>query len=268
MTHAAEDKRACQIFLEFVSVIIGIIAGMWLYEDGHGWRPFWAVLAAIVIAILAGWLLKQLFCRLLGLGRGGSEGANASMASGQGAQAAAASASQEAPKAAPAATPEAAARAQTASVAKTAEESAEKAAAAQDAGEASETEQAAAASGDTGAGGGSDASGETSEGVRPANLMEKPKGQPDDLKKIKGVGPKLEKMLNEMGIWHFWQIAEWGPDEVAWVDQHLPAFKGRVSRDHWVEQARILAAGGETDFSRRVEEGEVYDEKGDAGRKA
>ena len=97
------------------------------------------------------------------------------------------------------------------------------------------------------------------EATRPANLTEKPEGAPDDLKKIRGVGPKLEKMLNEMGIWHFRQIAEWGPEEVAWVDRNLPAFKGRVSRDNWVEQARVLAAGGATEFSQRVEKGEVYD---------
>ncbi len=103
------------------------------------------------------------------------------------------------------------------------------------------------------------AGGAAEEGRRPANLLEKPAGAPDDLKKIRGVGPKLEKMLNEMGIWHFRQIAEWGPEEMAWLDRHLPAFKGRASRDNWVDQAKVLAAGGATEFSRRVEKGEVYD---------
>ncbi|WP_298969907.1 NADH-quinone oxidoreductase subunit NuoE [uncultured Roseobacter sp.] len=63
----------------------------------------------------------------------------------------------------------------------------------------------------------------------------------DDLKKIKGVGPKLEKMLNGMGFFHFDQIAAWSADEVAWVDENLEGFKGRVSRDQWVSQARALA---------------------------
>ena len=54
------------------------------------------------------------------------------------------------------------------------------------------------------------------------------------------------------------QIAAWTPDEVAWVDANLDGFNGRVSRDRWVEQAKVLAAGGETEFSRRVDEGDVY----------
>jgi NADH-quinone oxidoreductase subunit E len=73
----------------------------------------------------------------------------------------------------------------------------------------------------------------------------------DDLKKIKGVGPKLEAMLNSMGFYHFDQIARWTDKEVAWVDDNLEGFKGRVTRDGWVAQARILAAGGETEFSRQ-----------------
>ncbi len=68
-------------------------------------------------------------------------------------------------------------------------------------------------------------------------------GKADDLKQIRGVGPKLEKMLNEMGIWHFDQIASWGPGEVAWMDANLKGFRGRVSRDDWVGQAKALAGG-------------------------
>lgn len=80
----------------------------------------------------------------------------------------------------------------------------------------------------------------------------------DDLKKIKGVGPKLEQMLNGMGVWHYSQVASWGEAEVAWVDDNLEGFKGRVSRDDWVEQAKTLAGGGETEFSKKVDEGDVY----------
>ena len=83
-------------------------------------------------------------------------------------------------------------------------------------------------------------------------------GGPDDLKKIKGVGPKLEQLLHSLGIYHFDQIAAWGPAEVAWMDDNLVRFKGRVSRDNWVEQAKILANGGETEFSKRVAKGDVY----------
>lgn len=67
---------------------------------------------------------------------------------------------------------------------------------------------------------------------------------PDDLKQIKGVGAGLEKALNEMGVYHFSQIAAWDPAEVAWVDENLVQFKGRASRDDWVDQAKMLAARG------------------------
>jgi len=93
---------------------------------------------------------------------------------------------------------------------------------------------------------------------RPEALSAARDGKGDDLKKIKGVGPKMEKMLNEMGFYHFDQIAAWTPAEVAWVDDHLQGFKGRVSRDNWVEQAEILGAGGDTAFSKKVDKGGVY----------
>jgi NADH-quinone oxidoreductase subunit E len=83
-------------------------------------------------------------------------------------------------------------------------------------------------------------------------------GGPDDLKQIKGVGPKLEKTLHGMGIFHFDQIAIWGPKEQAWIDDNLEGFKGRATRDNWVEQAKTLAAGGETEFSKKVDKGGVY----------
>jgi len=75
-------------------------------------------------------------------------------------------------------------------------------------------------------------------------LMTSPRGdKADDLKLIWGVGPKLEKMLNDMGIWHFDQIAAWAARELAWVDARLEGFKGRASRDDWVSQAKKLATG-------------------------
>jgi len=97
------------------------------------------------------------------------------------------------------------------------------------------------------------------EGVKPAALDGPRGGTPDDLKRIKGVGPKLEKLCHSLGFFHFDQIASWTPEEVAWVDRHLEGFKGRVSRDDWVAQARILAEGGTTDFASRVDRGDVYE---------
>jgi len=97
-----------------------------------------------------------------------------------------------------------------------------------------------------------------SEGAKPAALTAAREGGADDLKRIKGVGPKLEQTCNSLGFYHFDQIAAWTADEVAWVDQNLVGFKGRVSRDDWVAQAKLLASGGETEFSSRVDKGDVY----------
>ncbi len=95
---------------------------------------------------------------------------------------------------------------------------------------------------------------------KPEMLTEPRAGGADDLKQIKGVGTKLEGALHGIGVFHFDQIAAWTPEEVQWVDDNLIGFKGRVSRDEWVKQAKVLAEGGTTEFSRRVEEGGVYDQ--------
>ena len=93
---------------------------------------------------------------------------------------------------------------------------------------------------------------------KPEFLKAAREGGPDDLKQIKGVGPKLEKTLHGMGIFHFDQIATWGPSEQAWIDDNLEGFKGRATRDSWVDQAKTLAAGGTTEFSGKVKKGGVY----------
>ena len=98
----------------------------------------------------------------------------------------------------------------------------------------------------------------TDEGAKPAMLSVARDGQEDDLKMIKGIGPKLEQLCNSLGFYHFDQIAAWSAQEVAWVDANLEGFKGRVSRDQWVAQAKILASGGDTEFASRVKDGDVY----------
>jgi len=84
----------------------------------------------------------------------------------------------------------------------------------------------------------------------------------DDLKRIKGVGPKNEDALNELGIYTFMQISEWNPENVEWVESSL-SFPGRIARENWIEQAKALAAGQETEFSKRVDAGEVPSSKED-----
>lgn len=71
--------------------------------------------------------------------------------------------------------------------------------------------------------------------------MPKP-AKPDDLKAISGVGPKLEQVLNGLGIWTYGQIAALTPAEIAWIEDYL-SFKGRIGRDDWLGQAARLAAG-------------------------
>lgn len=87
--------------------------------------------------------------------------------------------------------------------------------------------------------------------ARPAAFSDGPQGgTADDLKLIGGVGPKLEETLNALGIWHFEQVAALSQSDIAWVDERL-RFKGRIERDNWVGQARTLAEGGETEFSKK-----------------
>ena len=100
--------------------------------------------------------------------------------------------------------------------------------------------------------------GAADEGTKPATLAAAREGGADDLKRIKGIGPKLEKLCNTMGFFHFDQIAAWTPDEMAWVNANLEGFKGRATRDKWIDQAKLLAAGKETEFSKRVDKGSVY----------
>jgi predicted flap endonuclease-1-like 5' DNA nuclease len=78
----------------------------------------------------------------------------------------------------------------------------------------------------------------------------------DDLKRIRGVGVLIEKKLNSMGITGYDQIARWTQADIERISTTLD-FKGRIERENWIEQARILAEGGQTEFSRRVDTGEV-----------
>ncbi len=68
-------------------------------------------------------------------------------------------------------------------------------------------------------------------------------GDPDDLMKIKGIGPKLNSLLKELGIVRYDQIAAFTDADLAEIDAHLGNFQGRPARDQWVDQAAFLAAG-------------------------
>ncbi len=78
------------------------------------------------------------------------------------------------------------------------------------------------------------------EGVQPEQI-EKPENGGDDLTAITGIGPRIGEVLNELGIFAYSQIAAWTPENETWIENHL-SFKGRVSRENWVEQAKALLA--------------------------
>lgn len=104
-------------------------------------------------------------------------------------------------------------------------------------------------------------SGDADAGIEVSNDW-KPKGfssrpsDADQLKRIKGIGPVIEKTLNGLGVYQFKQIAEFSQDNISWVENHL-SFPGRIEREGWVPQAKDLASGRETEFSKRVDKGDL-----------
>ncbi|RWC87832.1 MAG: ATP-binding cassette domain-containing protein [Mesorhizobium sp.] len=93
------------------------------------------------------------------------------------------------------------------------------------------------------------------EGV--SNRLAAPRGgKADNLTRIKGIGTVNEKKLNEHGIFHFDQIGAWKKADVEAVEAYLD-FDGRIAREEWVKQAKLLGQGKDTEFSRRVDAGKV-----------
>lgn len=85
------------------------------------------------------------------------------------------------------------------------------------------------------------------DGVQPTALGAPQGGKPDDLKELTGIGPKNEKWLHSVGVYHFWQIATLTVPGVAWIAKNLPNFGTRVYRENWVDQAVKLARGEMTE---------------------
>jgi len=73
----------------------------------------------------------------------------------------------------------------------------------------------------------------------------------DDLSRIKGVGPKLVTMLGELGVTSFAQIAAWTDSDIEKIDAGLGRFKGRITRDQWVEQAKLLKTGDKSAYQAK-----------------
>ncbi len=133
---------------------------------------------------------------------------------------------------------------------------AEKAAAERDAAEKAAAEKAAAEKAAAEKAAAEKAAAEKAAAPKPYGLAAPLGGKADNLTRIRGIGKQINGILNDLGIWHFSQIASWTEQDIAWVDERLK-FKGRIEREEWVKQARLLAEGKETEFSRRVDSGQV-----------
>ncbi len=96
------------------------------------------------------------------------------------------------------------------------------------------------------------AEGAAADGNKPAGLKAARKGKADDLQIIEGIGPVLEKLCHGLGIFHFDQIAGWAAPEIAWMDGNLKGFRGRVTRDKWVAQAKLIGEVGIEEFLIRA----------------
>ncbi len=83
----------------------------------------------------------------------------------------------------------------------------------------------------------------------------KPSGQ-DNLKKIKGINSKIESDLNNLGIYHFEQIASWSNRNTDWIEEFL-LLPGCAKNNQWTDQAKILQSGNQTIYSQKVESGEI-----------
>lgn len=97
---------------------------------------------------------------------------------------------------------------------------------------------------------------------RPKGIAAARDGKADKLQRISGIGPKNEKILHGLGIFHFDQIAVWSREQVAWVDDHLK-FNGRIAREEWIKQARLLADGKEAEFAKLYGTGGMKNTEGD-----
>lgn len=95
---------------------------------------------------------------------------------------------------------------------------------------------------------------------KPIGLSGPSDGKKDDLKRIKGIGPKIEITLNNLGIYHFDQVGGWSSKTVEWINGFI-SFKGRIQREKWISQAKALGQGKSTEFSNRVDKGQVPSSK-------
>ena len=85
-------------------------------------------------------------------------------------------------------------------------------------------------------------------GINSHMRVEPVKGPGDPLTQLKGLGPKAASILADLGVTRFEQIASWNAADIAAIDARMGAFKGRITRDRWVDQAKLLAKGDTAAF--------------------
>lgn len=103
---------------------------------------------------------------------------------------------------------------------------------------------------------------DSKQGVNFARVGKADESQKDDLKKISGVGKFIEEKLNKIGIYTYAQISNFTLEDIQTVTDLIEFFPGRIERDNWVGQAKILKEGGSTEFSKKVDNKEVdYDQE-------
>jgi NADH-quinone oxidoreductase subunit E len=98
--------------------------------------------------------------------------------------------------------------------------------------------------------------------VKPKGIAAARGGKADNLQRISGIGPKNEGILNNLGIYHFDQIAAWTPEQITWVDDHL-RFNGRIQREEWIRQAHLLSEGKEAEFKKEFGTGGLKNKQGE-----
>lgn len=85
-------------------------------------------------------------------------------------------------------------------------------------------------------------------GIQSHPQPEPAKGPGDTLTQLKGLGPKAASILNDLGVTRFDQIASWNAADVAAIDAQMGAFKGRIAKDRWIDQAKLLSKGDTAAF--------------------
>ena len=227
--------------------LLAFAFGIFVAAACVGWLGVLGVVAAFVglfVCLIAGWLLKGIFC-IADIPASGAATPAAVASTGAVKVEPAAKAAPKKP-----ATKKTAAKAKAAPATKTKTAATKKPAAKKTAAKSTATSKTKTAAAKKPATKKPAAAKKPAAKKAPTKFYKSAPAKVDDLKLISGVGPKLEQTLNEIGIYQYDQVAVWKKADIKKVDDQLK-FKGRIERDDWMKQAKILAKGGDTEFSKK-----------------